>query len=102
MPVPADGQPVQQRAEHWAVPDLAGLSQDHQGQAVAVDELMDLGRERAAGATEGVVRRLLAQILVVPQRSLWCARGWCRAGAHGSSWSRKRPARTAPRSRQIG
>src|SRR5699024_4697800 len=101
-PWPGDGQPVQQRAEHWGVPALAGPAQDHQGQAVAVDELMDLGREPAAGETEGVVRRLLAQILVVPQRPLWCARGWCRAGAHGRSWSRPRPTSPAPRSRRRG
>src|SRR5699024_365778 len=101
-PWPGDGQPVQQRAEHWGVPALAGPAQEHQGQAVAVDELMDLGREPAAGATEGAVRRLLAQILVVPQRPLWCARGGCRAGAHGRSWSRPRPTSPAPRARRRG
>src|SRR5699024_8769777 len=56
-----------------------------QGQAVSVDELMDLRREPATGTTQGVVTRLVAEILVVPRRPLWCVRGSCRAGGRGRS-----------------
>ena len=58
--------------------------------AVAVDELMDLGRHPAARATEGMVGRLGPQILVVRFSPLCGARlgprpgsTWWRAGERG-------------------
>jgi len=42
-----------------------------QGPAVAIDEVVDLCRESAAGAADRVIRGLGAQILVIPQIPLW-------------------------------
>src|SRR5690625_6997790 len=71
-PWPGDGQPVQQRAEHWGVPALAGPAQDHQGQAVAVDELMDLGRERSEEHTSELQSRghLVCRLLLEKKNEL--------------------------------
>lgn len=46
---------------------MTGANEDHQGAASAVDELVDLGRESASRASQGVVRRFEAQIRVVRQ-----------------------------------
>ena len=56
---------VQQMREHPRVAALPRPEQDHQRPAVPVTQLVDLGRQAPAGAADGVVRRLLAQILVV-------------------------------------
>jgi len=56
---------VQQMLEHRIVACLASTDEDHQGQAGTIDELMDLGAQPAAGATNAVVRRLDAGIVVI-------------------------------------
>jgi hypothetical protein len=55
----------QQMLEYGVVAGLAGAHKDHQGQPGAVDELVDLGAQSAAGAANAVVRRLDARILVI-------------------------------------
>lgn len=55
----------QQRGQHPRVAALPRPEQDHQRAAVAVAQLVDLGRQAPAGAPQSVVRRLRAQILVV-------------------------------------
>jgi hypothetical protein len=56
---------VKQVREHPRVAALPRAEQHHQRPAVAVAQLVDLGRQASTGAADGVVRRLLAQILVV-------------------------------------
>lgn len=56
---------VQQMLEHRVVTGLAGADEDHQGQTGAVDELVDLGAQTAAGTANAVVRRLDAGIVVI-------------------------------------
>ena len=54
----ADLQLLQQRQKHRRVAGLAGTQQHHQRQPTAVDELVDLRREPAARAAQGMIRRL--------------------------------------------
>ena len=54
----ADAKVCHQGSEHRGVAGLAGGQQHDQGHAVPVDELVDLGRQPAAGAANRVVRRL--------------------------------------------
>jgi hypothetical protein len=56
---------LEQRDQHRRVPGLARRDGDHQGQAAAIDQMVELGRETAAGAAEAVIRRLDQWILVV-------------------------------------
>ncbi|WP_422334993.1 hypothetical protein, partial [Rhodococcus sp. (in: high G+C Gram-positive bacteria)] len=53
-----NSQVVEQIREDRGITGLAGRDEDHHRQAVAVDELVDLRRQAAAGAADGVVRRL--------------------------------------------
>src|SRR5262245_15003473 len=55
----------QQMLEDRGVVGVSGRHQDHQRSAGAVDELVDLAGQPAAGATHAVVRRLDAGILVI-------------------------------------
>lgn len=54
----ADLQLLQQRQKHRRVAGLTGTQQHHQRQPTAVDELVDLRREPAARAAQGMIRRL--------------------------------------------
>ena len=60
-----DAQVRHQRQEHGRVAGLTRREQRDQRQAVAVDELMDLRREPAAGAADRVIRRLVGRIRVI-------------------------------------
>lgn len=55
----------QERIEHRGVAGLAGGERDDQRAALSIDELVDLGRHPAAGATECMIGWLGAQVLVV-------------------------------------
>lgn len=61
---PEHPQMLHQRQEHRRITRLPWAQQHDQGQTVAVDELVDLRGQAAAGATDAVIRRLDAQILV--------------------------------------
>lgn len=60
-----DFQVLHQRSKHRAVAVLASRADRHQRQSATVDELMSLCRQAPAGPTQGVVRRLGQQILVI-------------------------------------
>lgn len=62
--IPGHPQVLHQRQEHRRVTRLPWAQQRDQGQTVAVDELVDLRGQAAAGATDAVIRRLDARILV--------------------------------------
>ena len=62
---PGDAQLRQQMREDWGVVGLAGRHQHDQRSAVAVDEVVDLGGQPAAGTADAVVRRLDARIRVI-------------------------------------
>ncbi|ANY10852.1 hypothetical protein AFB00_31165 (plasmid) [Pseudonocardia sp. HH130630-07] len=62
---PVDTQMTHQVQEHRGVAGLAGTDEYDQRTAVAVNELVDLRAEPAAGPTECVIVGLHAQILVV-------------------------------------
>ena len=51
--------------EHRGVVGLAGADQHHQRSSRAVDEVVDLAGQPAAGTANAVVRRLDAQIRVI-------------------------------------
>lgn len=61
----SDAQVSHQWQEHRRVTGLAGREQRDQRQAVAVDELVDLRRQPAAGAADRVIRRLDGRIRVI-------------------------------------
>ena len=63
--VAVDLQMPEQMLGDRAVAGLAGADEDHQRQASAVDELVDLGAQPATGTTNAVVRRLGSEILVI-------------------------------------
>ncbi len=56
---------VQQMLEYRVVTRLASTDQDHQRQTGAVDEVVDLGAQTAAGTSNAVVRRLDEEIVVI-------------------------------------
>ena len=55
----------QQMLKDWGVVGLAGRHQHHQWSSEAIDEVVDLAGQPAAGAANAVVRRLDARILVI-------------------------------------
>lgn len=63
--VAVDFQMAEQMLKHRTVAGLPGADEDHQGQASAIDELVDLGAQPAAGAPNTVVRRLDEEIRVI-------------------------------------
>ncbi|OBG37013.1 hypothetical protein A5672_18675 [Mycobacterium alsense] len=65
MPARTGVQMCQQMLEHRIVSGLAGADEDHQGQPLAIDELVNLGAQPTAGTANAVVRRLDDQILVI-------------------------------------
>lgn len=60
-----DSEPAQQRQQRRRVTRLARRDSDHQRQTVVIDELMDLRRQSAPGATDRVIRRLDGRIRVI-------------------------------------
>ena len=89
-PEAVDRQVGQQRLEHRGIAGLTGSERDDQRTAPAVDELVDLGRHPAAGATQPMIGWLGAQVLVVRFSPLCGARlgprpgsTWWRAGVRG-------------------
>ena len=64
-PAPVDTQMPHQDREHRRVTSLAGTDEDDQRESAPVDEVVDLRRQTTPGPAYSVVRRLLAQILVV-------------------------------------
>lgn len=69
--------------EHRGVPALPGPEQHHQRPHVPVAQVVDLRRQAAAGAADGVIRRLDAQIRVIRQVPLCPGAGWWRADGRG-------------------
>ncbi len=65
VPARTGAQVCQQMLQHRVVTGLAGADQDHHGQPLAIDELVNLGAQPSAGAANAVVRRLDDQILVI-------------------------------------
>lgn len=85
-PAPAGAghaQVAYQHREHRRVPRLARSDQDHEWQAAACPEMVDLGAQFATGAPDAVVTGFGKQIPVVRQVPLWHGQGSCRAGGHG-------------------
>ena len=76
-------QVLQQDWQHGSIASLAGTDQHDQGQAGAVDELVDLGAQTASGTADSMVRGLCEQILVIRQIPLCAAPAWWRADGHG-------------------
>jgi hypothetical protein len=56
---------AEQMLEHRTVMFLASTDEHHQGSSAAVDEVMSLAGQPAAGAANAVVRRLARQIRVI-------------------------------------
>ncbi|UPU42942.1 hypothetical protein M0639_28595 [Rhodococcus qingshengii JCM 15477] len=69
--LPSDAQLLRKRQQHRRIPGLAGSDQRDQRQPVAVDELMDLGRQPTPRAADPVIRRLDRWIRVVRPIPLW-------------------------------
>ena len=55
----------EQMLERRSVVGLASADEHHQGPSAAVDEMVNLAGQPAAGATNAVVKRLARQILVI-------------------------------------
>ena len=55
---------IHQDREHGRIASLTGADQDHQRKSSAIDELVDLRAQPSTGATDRMITRLRAQILV--------------------------------------
>lgn len=69
---PIDFQVREQMLKHGAIVGLAATHEHNQGSSVAIDEVMNLARQSAAGAANAVVRRLAGQIRVIRPSPLCC------------------------------
>lgn len=74
---------VHQVNEYRGVTGLAGTDEYDQRAAMAVNELVDLRADPAAGAAQGVIERLDAQILVLRSCPLRLETGSPHAGGRG-------------------
>jgi len=63
-PAPGDFEVSHEHREHRRIARLPGPDEHDQRQPAAVDEVMDLRTQSAAGPADRMVRRFLAQILV--------------------------------------
>lgn len=76
-------QMVHQDREHGGVAGLPGAHEHDQRQPPPLDEVVDLRAHTTAGAADRVIRRFLAQILVIRQGPLWSVGGSSRADGRG-------------------
>lgn len=83
----SDTQVPHQRQEHRRVAGLPHCQQRDQREAVAIDELVDLRRQAAAGAADRVITRLDARIRVIRSSPLSGASCSSRADPHERSWN---------------
>ena len=91
MAGPVHPQVPQKVLEDGGVVGLAGRDQYHQGTSDAVDEVVNLAGQSAAGPTNAVVRRLDAGMVVVRPSPLCGGRHSWRADEHGRWWNRPLP-----------
>ena len=88
---PGNADLLQRGGQHRGVRHLPAGHHERQHPALAITAQMGLRRQTAAGASDGMISRLVPGFLVVRQGPLWGGAGSPRADGRARSWNRSRP-----------